>query len=284
MVNSLVQRTAISPFTQFSKEIRLIIYEYVIVVGCARYIELKHQNGRHDLYVRLIAQSDMKRAGERPYDASLFYVCKEMREECLKIFYVQNTFHVAPLNTHSCDTHWLSYKNIRHLALRLDKKDNDYVSGQRGTYYQRLIQHITKLSTNGNLMSFTIIMSADIFEQDIQKRYREVVPSGLDYECSVAMLRRLKLMKLCSQALLKFESRKLKVFSPHYPEAIRVANFHEADRYLDSLHIAFGGELWINDILCRRDGTQLSKLPFPFGCCLFDQIKINENYQTIRIR
>ena len=175
-----------------------------------------------------------------------------MREECLKIFYLQNKFHVVPFGVYGWTVHhWLSYANIPHLALRLDR-DNLHM-------YQA-IRDIVRLSASGNLKSCTLIMEGG-YLSDIDVRPDEVVSSDLGFQCNEAMLGRLSLLIYCSQELSRIESRKLKVFTPYHPEAMfrlmSATRGYEADKYLEYLCVAFRGELWIDDILYCRDGIQI---------------------------
>lgn len=117
-----------------------------------------------------------------------------------------------------------------------------------------------------------------------------MVPSfELGYEGSELMLKYLECLKYCSRVLSGTKSLKLMVFTPNRSlsplhQIQIILRKHDANRYLEDLHSAFGGELWVDGVLSRRDRVLLERPPFPLNCGQFNSVRVRLAQYALRNR
>ncbi|KUJ11687.1 uncharacterized protein LY89DRAFT_229773 [Mollisia scopiformis] len=103
------------------------------------------------------------------------------------------------------------------------------------------------------------------------------------------MVQRVDCFRYCADKLSEIKSKKLIVYTPYHARAAfhqiaYISRTYDANRYLQALHSELGGELWINDILSRKDGALKGKLPFPLNCCEFDHTRVWDAMASARNR
>ncbi|KAF8862069.1 hypothetical protein BDZ45DRAFT_799453 [Acephala macrosclerotiorum] len=119
---------------------------------------------------------------------------------------------------------------------------------------------------------------------------RSTVPSyELGYEGNEFMVKYLDCSKGFSRVLSGTKSPKPMVFTPSrglspLRQIQLILRKYDANRYLEDLRTAFGGELWVNGVLSHRDGVLLERPPFPLNCGQFDKVGVWQAQCTFQHR
>lgn len=141
--------------------------------------------------------------------------------------------------------------------------------------------------SNQTPKSFSLIVNANMFSHLLR---RSTVPSyELGYEGNEFMVKYLDCSKGFSRVLSGTKSPKPMVFTPSrglspLRQIQLILRKYDANRYLEDLRTAFGGELWVNGVLSHRDGVLLERPPFPLNCGQFDKVGVWQAQCTFQHR
>ncbi|CZR60086.1 uncharacterized protein PAC_09981 [Phialocephala subalpina] len=276
-------------------EIRLEIYKHLLVTPsgniCQRQYSTELGEDPRKQFYALDREFRYPNPIEGSFDLSILRVCWAVRKESLNVFYESNTFYMEPLQdyrwsestfSNSSIASWLSSKNIQRLALDLFSNGND-LEKQVGDS-RRVIDIVAQWSKFQMPKSVSLIISADMLARHLSRQMSS--SSALGYECSEFMLKYVEFMKYCSGRLSDVKSRKLVVFTPYRAQdSLRqiqlMTSKYDANRYLEDLHAAFGGEIWLDGTLSRFDGALLKEIPFPLNCRYFDKARAKETQSAV---
>jgi len=244
-------------------EIRNIIFG-MILVNCSGRVTLHRGEPKNpgqcaSLKVRTLEESQPGDPEHVTNEISLAFLgaCKQIHMDCKDLLWTRHTFvfrdmDLLRVNSHQASFFQLPYRHIRHLEV-----NSDLLVGFMGLIMELLAKWVLQ---GAALRTFTV------------KVFLSRRPRNLPYLSGSMVLHQLKVMgqlleintansEGCKLALQKLD-RKLFITTkledylrPVYRGGV------DFEKVVQEMHQAFGGELWIGEKLCWKDGEQVARGP-----------------------